>query len=819
MIVESPVEPADEPWLVELDSGLPCGAKAGALGGLRAAGFDVPNGFVVTAAGLGQPGLDTLLAARIAASDCDRWAVRSSGESEDTADLSYAGQYRTLLGVPSAAVPAAVTECWRSSTGEEVLRYRAGHGRPAAPGTFHVLVQEMVPAEVSGVAFSVNPLTGADTEVVVEAAAGLGEDVVSGRTEVERFVHEWYAPTPPTPTRSAPGGPTGSRVLSRAERTAVVDLALAVQRHVGHPVDIEWAIADGRVRLLQSRPITRIQFAGVADQWTTANFRDGGVAATVCTPLMASLYFHIWDRWMPRYLIESKLLRPEQIGQPGRVFFGRPYWNLSTVKAAMAAAPGYRERQFDTELGLRSTYAGDGHTTPLTPRTLARAAHVAVRQRQLVAAQRDTVRHVRDELLRTYAAYEDWLNAPATPDEIERTWHRLVFTDHDRATGTYFWQIFINTLQLALTKRAMVRLVGEQGFFRLISGLADVSHLRPFAAAWHLSRAIRTDPLDRAYWTERSVEQITADLAGGSSAHCLDGVRDLIARFGYHSTHELEVAHPDFDTDHAAVVAMVRDAVTLADECAPALHQARLHSEYAAELSRAGRKAGRLRTRALRRRIKQNRGMLWWREELKDVSTRFFHLIRRTTLRLAEELVRSGTLARAEDVWFCRIDDLTAHLDGQRSAEQLRAIIDRNRAYYESFRNFDPPPEIGARSQDSAADSVATRPAATQSIAGVGASAGIIEATARVIADLTELDRLRPGDILVTKFTDTGWTGKFALLGGIVLEHGGVLAHAAVVAREYGIPAVVTCPGARALIPDGARIRIDGVSGAVEVLR
>ena len=826
------------------------GAKARSLAELMAAGFDVPDGYVVTSAAfdaaLAASGLRAKVEALLESLTSDTvatvgqqlrsltadlepirarhaqgpgsagrrgiprhphdlrgsaplYAVRSSGAREDTGALSYAGQYLTRLNVPDAEVADAVLDVYRSTFSDTVLSYLVDHGITPTATDFAVIVQEMVPAEVSGVAFTVNPLSGADTEIVIEAAAGLGEDLVSGRVRASRTVHDWYADR--TPER----GP----LLTPAEEQAVVDLALKVQRHYGYPCDLEWAIADGRLRLLQARPITRIHHSGIIDQWSNADFKDGGVSSTVCTPYMWSLYSFIWERHLRRFMLDSKLLEPAEIRQLADMFYGRPYWNLSVVKAAMAAAPGYRERQFDEEMGVRITYDGDGETTPITPTSLAKVARVALRQRAIVREQRETVAATREALLATALSYERWLARPVTDrDEVVDTWRRLVFDDYDRSEGTYFWQIFINTIHQALTKDAVVKVVGEVGYFRLISGLDQVSHLRPFYDAWRLSRTIHDDPGALDYWTSRSVVEITADLDAGSSAHHLEGVRRLIADYGYHSVRELDVTHPDFDTDHAAVVTMVRDTVGLDDSYAPDADRARLREAYEAELATAEKRVGPLRRRAFRRRIERTRQMLWWREELRDTSTRFYHLIRLTTLRLADALVADGTLDQPDDIWFLTIDDLAA-------GGELRALVARNRAYYESFRNFQPPNELGQRFD---AERAATHTTADGGIRGVGASPGIVEGTARVIDGLADIGRLQPGDILVTTFTDTGWTGKFALISGIVTEYGGILTHAAIVSREYGIPCVVACHGVMTSIPDGARVRVDGTSGEVVVL-
>jgi len=781
------------------------GSKARGLAQLIAWGCRVPKGFVL------RNGYDLPPTTVKNRTHC--WAVRSSGTVEDLPGYSFAGQYATYLNVATADVPARVRDCLASLQSEQVQAYLSDHGLEAHPDGMAVIVQEMAPADVSGVAFSLNPSTGHDTEVVIEAAPGLGDALVAGRVNPDRYTYDWYAGADTTPDPA----PT----LTAQQRQTIVDEVVRVAALAGYPVDIEFAMVGDELWLLQCRPITRVRYTGIPDQWSTADFKDGGVSAGVCTPFMWSLYSYIWERTLRRFLLDSKILERRDLRQLGDMFYGRPYWNMSVVKEAMSRVPGFRERQFDSEFGVRITYAGDGRTTPVSPRSLARIARIALAQRRIVADHKAGLEARRDELV---ARNQHLLERVAATAEgsIAPLWRRIVKDDYLASEGTYFWQIFINTIHQSMNKDTLLKALrhvhsdeerAHAGYFTLISGLDRVSHLLPFYDTWTLTRRLRGRPESVTYW-QRSVDQIRADLRAGHTEHGLGEVAAMVERYSYHSTKELDVTYPDFDEDPGAVVAMVASTMSLDDGFGPDADRARLGEAYEAELAGLRQALSPRRFARVQRLVADTRQMLWWREELRDVSTRYYHLIRKATQALADELVTAGSLDAPDDIWFIPMGQVDAFLS--RRLDDLRPIVARNRTYYQSYRHYLSENEIGHVFDASTAAKPA---AATDTLTGLGASSGAVTGTARVIAGLDEIGRVQPGDILITRFTDTGWTPAFARLSGIVTEYGGILCHAAIVSREYGIPAVVAATGACTQILDGATIHVDGASGVVSLLQ
>ncbi|MBQ8728201.1 MAG: phosphoenolpyruvate synthase [Oscillospiraceae bacterium] len=728
-----------------------------------------------------------------------KYAVRSSGIKEDLSGLSFAGQYDTFINMCGIdEIADAVAKCYLSTYSETVLSYFAANGIPADEAGMSVIIEEMVDSDVSGVAFTINPISGNDKEILIEATKGQGENLVSGKVNAERYSYNWWDREVTL---------MSGELLTEQNVKEIADKAIRIQALFGYPCDIEFAYENGELFILQARAITKILYGGISDQWTTADFKDGGVSATVCTPYMWSLYEYIWESEFRKFLTESKILKPKEVDKKlGDMFYGRPYWNLSVAKAAMSKVPGYKERDFDNELGVKITYEGDGVTTSVTPKTLISIAKMASMQKKIVKERNKNAEKIKADLLLRYEDYFENKDSDFSSDEIKEKWRKLVFTDYLDSESAYFRQIFINTIHQSLYKDKILKYTTQGGYFTLIGGLDNVSHLLPFYEIWNISRIIRTDENAYSFWTEKSADEINENL---SDAPFGDMVLSYIEKFGYHSKKELDVTYPSFYEDVKTVINDVKNTCILGDECSPEKDSLRLGEEFRKEMEKVRNNASSSAYKKFEKTVTEMRNMLWWREELRDVSTRFYCIIRAYTLRLSEVLVNEGILTSTSDIWYTKIEDIKNLLDKKINKDDLMKIIARNKIYYSSFRNFTSENEIGSSFGNGEVKK------SDNALSGIGCSCFKATGTARIVRSLDETDRLREGDILITKFTDTGWTGKFAMLGGIVTEYGGILCHAAIVSREYGIPCVVCAENATKLIRDGETITINGETGEI----
>lgn len=761
------------------------------------------------------------------------FAVRSSGTLEDGAQASFAGLYVTILNVQHYGdLCDAIRTCWAALFDDRVRSYLQDRHIHGAMG-LALVVQRLIPAEKSGVLFSVDPVRGCDTQVLIEACFGLGEALVSGHVTPDRYSYDWFAQQelertvaekevqcvrlPEAPfTRLEPLDARQARqeVLSAAEVRELVEYALQVQEQAGYPVDVEWAKVGQHFYVLQSRPITQLGYAGIPGQWSTADFRDGGVSATVCTPYMASLYKSVIDVTMPSYLNRIGLPSKSDQGAWQQSFFGRPYWNLQSVKRCLSAIPGFKERVFDEGVGIVPGYPGDGVVTKTTPRTVLTGLRVLLALKASCRQQlKDSPVFAQEQKQRLRELLTLDLTS-LSEDALFAFCDRFLSQEYFRSESTYFNFIYDNSNLNNLFQEAVAKVNFDAcDFPLLLSGLTGVSHLAPIESVWALRGEIKQDAAALRYWQGNTPEAIAEALAAGERRFHLDSFADYLQQYGHHAKQELDLMVPRYCEDPRPVIANWQEVLSQPDGCDPRARNQDQQRNYQAARSRFLAAVPFWNRKSMAARLDQVREFLWWREELRDLSTHYYYHVRRVTLVVAQRLVELGVLQQPDEVFFLELNDLLQVLRGQLSTAQVSVLVARNRRYYRSFARFTIPDELGERFSMGAG--VAPMGAQDEERFAVAGSPGLASGTARVIANIHDADRLQPGDILVTRCTDPGWTHKFSLLSGVVTETGGVLSHAAVICREYGMPAVLAVQKATTLIKDGEFITINGSTGKI----
>ena len=773
-------------------------------------------------------------------------AVRSSATAEDLPYASFAGQQDTYLNVVGEeSVLEAVRRCWASLWTDRAVAYRATGGIDHRGVRLAVVVQQMVESTISGILFTANPLTGRRRQAVIDASPGLGEAVVSGAVNPDHFVVntatgeivERRLGDKRVAIRAAAGGGTERVELAgRADESSLDDaqiralaaLGARVEAHYGTPQDTEWAIdPDGRTWLLQARPITtlfplpagapasdddpRVYFSFSVAQGVYRPLTPMGLQAfRVVFSAMATLAGHPPpDRYAgPALFTEAAGRLFADVTPALRNTFGRRVLDLVARNMEALTAPILRQLATDPRFAPV--------TTPRWP-VLRAVLSVLVRGRIPLHAAQALARPEAARVRAEHAAAE-FRTAGDVPRDVGAT-ERLAAAERVLSDGpprllpavppTFVAGLVAN----ALAGKLLGNLATADERRTVLRGLPHNPTTEMDLALWALTQEVRADPVLARTVRETPPEQLARDYHRGVLPTKLQaGLADFLRIYGHRGVAEIDLGLQRWSEDPTYITGVLANYLRLDNpELAPDVQfrrAARQAEEMVADLTRRAARKGRLRGALVGFLLRRTRALLGLREMPKFCIILLFARVRSLLWPVGEELARAGHLENAGDIFFVSLPEAHAALAG----EDLRPVVRERRAVYDREVQRRHVPRILL--SDGTEPTVEAGTAADDGLSGTPASGGVVTGTANVILDPAGA-RLEPGEILVVPSTDPGWTPLFLTAGGLVMEMGGAMSHGAVVAREYGIPAVVGVPDATERIATGQRITVDGSAGRI----
>jgi len=752
-------------------------------------------------------------------------AVRSSATAEDLPGMSFAGQQDTYLNVRGAdRVLEAVKRCWASLWTARALGYRARAGIRPEDVAIAVVVQRLVPADAAGVLFTANPVTGARDVVMISAAWGLGEAIVGGHVTPDTLVVDKETGairsqdialksvmtvrlSEGTCDEPVPDGKRQEAALLPAQAAELARIGARIEQLYGVPMDIEWALQDGRPFIVQARPITALPEPRATLDWPLPNPKGKYARSSVIellpdplSPLFATLALPAWNdahRELARALGLGSMM-PEQFlvtindyayydtggfgAWPMIVALPRVMWRgLRLVRRAQArwvdeARPGYAAV-------ARAWAARDLGTTP--------AMQLLEGAREISLAAADHYLTIQSGILPAAYMSEMIFNG---------FYHKIIKREDDPP--------------------ALDFLLGfDSAPIRAEKSLYDV-------ASWVHGRDEVAGYLTRA----RSADIVAAIRSPTAPIADADGWREFCRRFADHLD---QFGHAVYDLDFAKGLA--------ADEPAPLFGALKYflsgearspHERQSAATATRTQAMQCVTTRLKRLRLRWFAKLLRWaqryaplREDaLADVGLGW-PVLRRMLHEVGQRLAAAGGIAEREDVFWLTLAEALAGarlLDANQPAPDHRQAVTERRTRWERERAATPPVVLpivgGARFLGMDWSNwmpARTDQAAGGTIKGQGASPGRVTGVARVIHGPGEFSQMQRGDILVAKITTPAWTPLFALAAGVVTDVGGALSHSSIVAREYHIPAVLGTGVATERLKSGERVTVDGDRGMV----
>jgi pyruvate,water dikinase len=759
-------------------------------------------------------------------------AVRSSATAEDLPELSFAGQQETYLNMHGEAmVLDAVKRCWASLWTGRAIGYRTLHHIAQEEVSLAVVVQVLVAADAAGILFTANPLTGARDQVMINAAWGLGEAIVGGQVTpdtvmvdkasgaiTQQEITEKDVMTVPTQSGTheevVPADRRSRAVLSPAQATELARIGVQIESLYGQPMDIEWALRDGHISVLQARPITALPATSAraqvpqAAEWKLPNPKGQYYRTSVIellpdplSPLFATLGLPAWGR-ATKETLGSVGLASMFPGEPLITINGYGYYNLTL------------------------TLADTAKTLLATPRILAIFLPLLRTSEQRWQKARSkyaaTANYWQTKDLETTSATNLLGGVCAITDEAAQYYLSV--------QGGILPAAYMSEALFALVYNKFLKRHDAPSALTFVLGF-DSAPILAEKSLYDLAQWVHGQPELAGALAKMSSEQFTSAYREQSTQAVTEGawpefwrrLDEHLTRFG-HAIYDLDFAKALLIEYPAQVLETLK--FFLSDE-APDPHIRQAEASAAREQA----------TQAL---LNQRRGLsLKLVRPLMETAQRFAPLredaladaglgwpvLRRMLREIGERLVSGNAIETPDDVFWLTLTELqeaATALDAGQQLADYHALIDRQRATWESERAITPPVALplkgGARFLG--IDMSAWMPARTKQptrnvLKGIAASPGRVTGPARVIHGPEEFEHMRPGEILVARITTPAWTPLFALAAGVVTDVGGPLSHSSIVAREYHIPAVLGTGVATERLSSGLLVTVDGDAGTV----
>lgn len=749
-------------------------------------------------------------------------AVRSSSPSEDDTYASFAGQFETSLNVPDEdSLIVAIKKCWASLWKENAVKYRERMDKKRIRLSMAVLVQEMIPAQVSGVAF-----TGEN--VIIETVWGLGASLVAGNVTPDRYIlsrdgttlidqHVAYKSTSIYANKtggigeeSIPEHLRDQPVLHSTTLKDLCALCIQVEHLFNYPQDIEWAIVDGNIIILQARPITVSPSPVI---WSRANIGE-------MQPGYVTYLSRIPEN-RPDFYVQSLIPLLECFGivedtsnlKFTEYIYGYIYANMTTTYNTVGKIPGLSPEIIGQSIGLSNgEKSGSGLGLLGMIRMLPGALRVMKFMLDLPKKAAQVTPHSTELISQ--------INKRNLDGSSLKELDTLVWEMYDRNSDVVpvhvctFMAImaFYNFLEKILSSIGE----SEETAVALISGLEGMCTSQMGIEIWKLAQiASRSPAVARILCTRK--ENTLQDLENlAESKAFLQGFTEFMEKYGDRCSQELELSVPRWEEMPDVVLSMV--ANTLASHTANPLEQIEAQKTHRLETQDRVLKvlsknpAEKILFSKLLDKIQQ---YLLIREQLKTTWVKGNTVMRMIYLMIARKLVKMEILSSIDEIFFLKMTEVSDIIAGALPSHQIHPLIKERRVEKEECENLDVPDEIIG--EPPPLEELKKSVKGGERFEGIGCSPGIVTGKARVIRDSNQQCEIEKGEILVIPVTDPGWSPLFVAASGIIVELGGILSHGIIIAREYGVPAVVGIKNATKAIHTGQLITIDGGKGTVIV--
>lgn len=753
------------------------------------------------------------------------YAIRSSATAEDLPTASFAGQQDTYLNIiGKAAILEHISKCWASLFTERAIIYRLQNGFDHRKVYLAVVVQKMVLPQAAGVLFTADPLTANRKVLTIDASFGLGEALVSGVVNADlykvrngKIIDKQIATKRMAIYALKDGGTKAEEVeaerqhqpaLSDAQILQLERIGREIEAHFAAPQDIEWALLDDRFYIVQSRPITTLfPIPEVNDQEN-------------------HLYISVGHQQMMTDAMKPLGISVRQLTSTGVMYTagGRMFVDVAKMLATSAGRETMLNVLGKSDPLIRhalTTMLERGDFIPLLPdEQKGNQSPPPSRYQTLNDYDAAVVTELIKRGERELAALKEQIETRSGVDLIDLILEDLQQLKKNISDPQSFGVIMTGMNALSWLNEKMQQWLGEKNAADTLTqsvshnitsemGLAllDVADaMRPYAAVIDYLQHVK----------EHNFLDELAKLNGGQEAR--NAIRAFLNKYGMRCVGEIDITKPRWSERPVTLVPII---LTNIKNFEPGESKRRFEQGLQEALKKEPELLARLKqlpdgeekVSETKRMIDLVRNLIGYREYPKyHIVSRYF-VYKQALLKEAEQLVQTGVICEKEDIYYLTLEELREVVRTKSVDDQL---INKRKEQFKSYERLTPP-RVMTSDGEIITGEYKREDLPMGAIVGLAVSAGVIEGRARVILNMEDAD-LEDGDILVTAFTDPSWTPLFVAIKGLVTEVGGLMTHGAVIAREYGLPAVVGVDNATKLIKDGQQIRVHGTEGYIEIL-
>ena len=791
----------------------------------------------------------------------DLISVRSSAHDEDSALHSFAGQLSSFLYISDLdRTIIAIKECWASAYSERSLHYRTINKLDILNIKVSVILQEMIDPDISGVFFTCNPINGKNDQVFINSVYGVGEGLVSGLLDADTYaisksdgtiiekniVEKTKKLIRDTNEQkclevSVSANEQNAESLNAKNLKAIYEVALKIENFYGRPQDVEWAIKDGELFILQSRPVTTgiENGRGILYLWDNSNIVEsyGGLTMPLTFGFAHHVYHQVYVQFCEILLVPQARIKEMDYFLKNMLglFYGRVYYNLLNWYKLTSILPGYKyNRAFmETMMGTNEALQDE-----IAERVKPPEFHKGIfgKVRSFITGIKFfyfhlTIQTVVDDFLTTfhitYNKYRAIDYSRLSSDKIYEHYQglekELLTKWHAPIINDFLCMVHYGMFQ-KLTKKWLGHL-GESFNNDLLAGNGNLESAEPTKRLIVLSGYVSRKPELKELILNTPNEVCLEAVNQSPFQEFYHMVLDYIDRYGFRCMSEMKLEQKDLHQEPGLFFVFLKNLINCGQvdlhEYEKREKDIRVNAEALLEKNITG-----VKKIIYLWSLKHARKAVMNRENTRFCRTRIYGVVRGMFYAIGEDFTKSNIIDKKDDIFFLSLHELRGALEGTNSIQNLRLVINVRRAEYELYKDQEPAPRFATRGpvywnnqhmpkeEELVFDESTLLP---NQMRGIPCSPGIVEGVVKVIIDSND-DMTLNGEILVTERTDPGWIPLYPSLSALLVERGGLLSHSAIVAREMGLPTIVVIKGLTKKLKTGMKIRINGQTGIVDIL-